>query len=197
MENTDIKGHLLLMMAPSGSGKKSIIDEALADHDDIYFAKTYTTRERREGTEENPLYNFTDRETFESMRDNDELIEWAEFSGNYYGTPKSELIEPLKESRVVFKEMELQGVQQIRKLIPEENVTVVYVDAGSWEDLEKRIVARAPITEEELAMRKQRYEEESKYMGEADVIVKNHDGELESAVAHMKQVVDGIVESCK
>ncbi len=197
MEITDIKGHLLLMMAPSGSGKKSIIDSVLKNHPDIYFAKTYTTREPRKGTEENPLYTFTDRENFESMRGNDELIEWAEFSGNYYGTPKSEIISPLNEGRIVFKEMELQGVQQMRQLVSAEDRTVVYVDAGSWESLEKRVVARAPITEEELALRKKRYEEETKSIDEADVVLKNYDGELPAAIEHMESIVSGIVESRK
>jgi len=197
METSDIKGHLLLMMAPSGSGKKSIIDSVLKEHKDIYFAKTYTTRAIREGVEENPLYTFISREKFESMIDNDEFIEWAEYSGNYYGTPKIEIIEPLKQGKIVFKEMELQGVRQMKELIPAEKRTVVYVDAGSWECLEQRIKARAPISDEELALRKQRYEAESESMDKADTIIRNHDGKLPEAIAHMEEVVDGIVKSAE
>lgn len=182
-------------MAPSGSGKKSIVDSVLANHRDIYFAKTYTTRAIREGVEENPLYMFTSKESFENMIKKDELIEYAEYSGNYYGTPKSEFIEPLRKGKVVFKEMELQGVQQIQKLIPPIKRTVVYIDAGDWSSLEKRIIARAPITKEELEQRRKRYEEESKSKDEADIIIRNHDGELEAAIEHMEHIVTGIVES--
>ena len=195
MEINDIKGHLLLVMAPSGSGKKCIIDSILEKHRDIYFAKTYTTRSIREGVEENPLYMFTSKDHFKEMIKKDELIEWAEYSGNYYGTPKLEIIEPLKKGKIVFKEMELQGVQQIREIIPIENRTVVYIDAGAWERLEKRIRARAPITEEEVALRKERYERESLSMEKADVIIRNHDGELDAAIEHMEHIVTGIVKS--
>lgn len=195
MEKSDITGHLLLVMAPSGSGKKSIIDSVLAKHRDIYFAKTYTTRTIRQGVEENPLYMFTSREHFEEMIQNGDLIEYAEYSGNYYGTPKTEIIEPLQSGKMVFKEMELQGVQQMQKLVPPEKRTVIYIDAGDWENLEKRIKERAPITDEELKMRKQRYEAESASKNEADIIILNHDGQLNAAIEHMEHIVSGIVKS--
>lgn len=184
-------------MAPSGSGKKSIIDSVLVSHRDIYFAKTYTTRDIREGVEENPLYMFTSKEHFQEMIDNEELIEWAEFSGNFYGTPKSEVIEPLQKGKVVFKEMELQGVKQIKELVPDSNRTIVYIDAGDWQNLEKRIVGRAPISAEHLELRRQRFEEECQFQGDADIIIRNHDGELSAAVEHMDHIVMGIVESVK
>jgi guanylate kinase len=174
METSEIKGHLLLVMAPSGSGKKSVIDSVLAQHRDIYFAKTYTTRAIRQGVEENPLYMFTDQNHFESMIENDELIEHAKYSGNYYGTPKKEIIEPLKNGKIVFKEMELQGVKQIKELIPAANRTIVYIDGGPWQDLERRIKSRAPISDEELELRRQRYEKESHSKDEADIIIRNH-----------------------
>lgn len=195
MENNEIKGHLLLVMAPSGSGKKSVIDSVLAQHRDIYFAKTFTTRTIRPGVEENPLYMFTNREHFEEMRDKGELIEYAEYSGNFYGTPKIEIIEPLKQGKIVFKEMELQGVKQIKELIPASNRTVVYIDGGPWEDLEKRIKARAPISDEELEQRRLRYEQETHSQDEADVIIRNHNGELATAIEQMEQIVSGIVKS--
>jgi len=186
-------GHLILLMAPSGSGKKKMLEsiEHLTDH--IYFAKTYTSRAPRTGTEENPKYHFVSRDEFETLIETDALIEWAEFSGNYYGTPKAEFTEPLVKGRVVMKEMELQGVQQIRQLISPEQCTVIYVDAGSWEDLKGRILARAPMDAEHLAMRKERYDEESKFMPEADVVIENHNGKLEAAQEHFSRVVEDIV----
>jgi len=193
MEKEQIKGHLILLMAPSGSGKKKVMEGLGKVADDIYFAKTYTNRERREGVEENSRYTFISREDFEEAIDKGELIEWAVFSGNYYGTPRSELIVPLSEGRIVMKEMELQGVQQIKKLIPEENITVIYIDAGSWENLRKRILARAPMSEEHLALRKERYEEESKFKDEADVVIDNHNGKLDVAQSTFRKVVEEII----
>lgn len=193
MTTEEYPGYLLLLMAPSGSGKKSLVDSVLANHRDIYFAKTFTTRGIRAGVEENPLYSFISREAFEEMIANGEFVEWAEYSGNYYGTPKSELLEPLKRGKVVFKEMELQGVLQIRDLIPADRHTVVYVDGGPWESLQKRIVNRAPISAEELEGRRLRYEHESSFAREADVIIRNHDGELDAAIGQMERVVNDLV----
>ena len=170
----DMKGHIVLLMAPSGSGKKSVFDAILAKHRDIYFAKTLTSRAMRSGTEENPLYMFISEQEFTDMIKKGEFIEWANYSGNYYGTPKSEIIQPLQEGKLVFKEMELQGVLQMKKVIPEENMTIVYIDGGDWESLEKRILARAVIDPKELALRKTHYVEEQKSMPAADIIIKNH-----------------------
>lgn len=195
MQLDDSSGHLLLLMAPSGSGKKSLVDSVLANHRDIYFAKTFTTREIREGVEENPLYSFISRKSFEQMIKEDEFVEWAEYSGNYYGTPKTELIDPLLHGKVVFKEMELQGVQQIKKLVPEEKRTVIYVDGGPWHSLKRRIIGRAPISPEELEGRRQRYQEESNSLHEADVVISNHDGQIKKAIAAMEEIVHTLVNN--
>jgi guanylate kinase len=180
-------------MAPSGSGKKKMLESIEHLTDKIYFAKTYTSRQPRPGTEENPKYEFVSREAFESLIAEQALIEYAEFSGNYYGTPKTEFTEPLAAGKVVMKEMELQGVAQIRQLIPTEQCTVIYIDAGSWEDLKGRILARAPMDAEHLKMRKERYEEESRFIPQADVVIENHNGKLAEAQAHFKHVIEEIV----
>jgi guanylate kinase len=184
-------------MAPSGSGKKHMVDTILTTHRDIYFAKTYTSRSIRQGAEENPLYSFVTREAFEEMIQDDEFIEWAEFSGNLYGTPKSEIINPLQAGKVVFKEMELQGVEQIRKNIPKDHLTVVYIDAGDWEELKERITKRAEISEAELELRRNRFLHEQQAQPEADVTIRNRNGELEVAMQRMEALVRGIVDSLK
>lgn len=180
-------------MAPSGSGKKTVVDGLGDVADKLYFAKTYTTRKPREGTEENPLYSFISKQEFEELIKKDEFIEWAEFSGNYYGTPKTEVLGPLQEEKVVFKEMELQGVEQMRKLVPKKHMTVIYLDAGSWESLRRRILARSAMTEEELLLRHERYTVESAAMPAADVIVKNLDNNIEEAQRNFKNVINEIL----
>lgn len=190
-----INGHLVLLMAPSGSGKKMMVDGLGELAHQLYFAKTYTSREKRLGTEENPKYVFVARAKFEKMIADGEFVEWAEFGGNLYGTPKSEILDTLKESRIVFKEMELQGVQQIKEIVPKEHLTVIYIDAGDWEALRKRIIARAPISEEELALRKERYEEERKFKSEADVIIQNNNGQAEAAQAAFRDIIRNIIEN--
>lgn len=193
----DITGHLILLLAPSGSGKGQLITCMDGFKDNVYFAKTYTSRRRREGVAENPLYEFISEAEFEQMKEDGLFVEWAEFGGNLYGTPKSEILDPMSEGKVVFKEMELQGVKQIQKLIPKEYVTVMYVDAGGWDVLKRRVTGRAQMSEEELELRRQRYEEESRFMPETDVIVKNYDGKLEAAKGHFCSVVQDIINQHK
>jgi len=189
----NVRGHLLLLMAPSGSGKGKIV-EALGDlQEKLYFAKTYTSRERRKGTEENPKYVFVSRDEFLGMIDNEEFIEWANFSGNLYGTPKSEFTAPLNAGKVVFKEMELQGILQMKDMIDDAHMTVVYIDAGSWQELKHRILNRASIDEGELELRHTRYQEESRSKHIADVVIDNRDGMLPEAQKEFKNVVEDII----
>ena len=195
MESEDINGYLVLLMAPSGSGKGKII-EGLGDlTDSMYFIRTITSREKRIGTKENPKYNFVSREQFEEMIKNEEFIEWANFSGNYMGTPKSEVIEALTTGKVAFKEMELQGILQMKNFVPEDKMKVIYIDAGDWNELERRIVARAPISPEELELRRERYEEESKWKASADIIINNYEGKLEAAQEEFKAVINSVIEN--
>lgn len=188
-----ISGHLLLLMAPSGSGKGKIVESLGELQEQLYFAKTYTSRERRKGTEENPKYVFVTRDEFLRMIDEGAFIEWANFSGNLYGTPKSEVIEPLRNGKIVFKEMELQGILQMKDIVGDKHMTVVYIDAGSWEELKKRILARAEISEDELELRHQRYQEESRSKHIADVVIDNRDGRLKEAQREFRKVVEDII----
>tara|TARA_B100000508_G_scaffold115953_1_gene95180 strand:+ start:335 stop:892 length:558 start_codon:yes stop_codon:yes gene_type:complete len=181
-------------MAPSGSGKGTLLKGLGELAERIYFAKTYTSREPRKGAAENPKYVFVSRDEFEELIKNDEMIEWAEFSANYYGTPRSEFTDPLAKDQVVMKEMELQGVEQIQALLPKEQCTVIYIDAGSWEDLKERIIERAPISDEHLELRCQRYQEESKFKEQADVIIRNHNGRVEEAQEEFRQVIKSILD---
>ena len=193
MNTEHITGHLILLMGPSGSGKRTLI-AGLGDlAEKLYFAKTYTSRTRREGAEENPQYEFVSRETFKKMIEAGEFIEWANFSGNYYGTPVSEFTASLMSGHVVFKEMELQGIEQIKELIPKEKRTIIYIDAGSWEELKNRITTRAPISEAELQLRYERYLEETRAIGVADVVIDNTDGNAKKAQQEFRSLVAEIV----
>lgn len=193
MKPEDITGHLVLLMAPSGSGKGKLVESLQDLKEELHFLKTYTSRPRREGTTENPRYEFVTREAFQKLIDTDALVEWAEFSGNFYGTPKSEVIDALSAGKVAFKEMELQGVEQMRALVPEEHITVIYVDAGGWDALKARIVSRAAMSDEHLELRRQRFEIESKAKEKADVVIQNHDGNLEPAQEHFRTVISELL----
>lgn len=176
-----ITGHLILIMAPSGSGKGVLIEHLRSTFPELRFAVSCTTRDPRPGEHEGDVYYFVSQEVFEERIRRGEFLEWAEFSGNRYGTLKSEILEPLARGQVVLREVELQGIQAVSEIIPAVHRTIIYVDAGSWDALERRITARAPISDEHLALRKARYEVESEWKQYADVIIENHDGRVEDA----------------
>lgn len=193
MKTESITGHLILLSAPSGSGKNTVMEGLGELSDQLYFLKTYTTRERRKGASENPKYDFITVEEFKQMIEDEAFIEWAEFGGNYYATGKEEIQSALYSGKIAFKEMELQGVHQIRNFVPKEHLTVIYLDAGGWNALERRIKARAPITEEELEMRHQRFKIESAAKSEADVIIDNFDNDVAEAQKNFRAVIEKIV----
>lgn len=186
----ELSGHLVLIMAPSGSGKGLLIDHIRSTLPEVYFAISCTTRAPRPGEIDGETYYFLSNEEFDQKIQNGEFLEWAEFSGNRYGTLKSEIIDPMKEGKVVLREVELQGILAIRELVPAANRTIVYIEAGSWETLKHRICARAPMSAEHLELRYQRYLEESKWKAFADVIIENNEGRLETAKAELQALVE-------
>jgi guanylate kinase len=194
MEGKVFTGHVLLIMAPTGSGKGTLERHVLAEFTELKFAVSCTTRAMRPGEQNNREYHFITRELFQEKIEKGEFLEWAEFSGNLYGTLKTELLTPLQSGQLVLNEIELQGIEQIKEIIPKEYRTVVYINAGSWEDSVKRALARAPMTEEELRLRKVRYDHEVKALPYADVVIDNRDGKLEDAKKALSEVVANIFQ---
>jgi guanylate kinase len=187
-------GHVLLIMAPTGSGKGTIEKHILQVFPELLFAVSCTTRTMRPGETQDHEYHFITRDVFQEKISRGDFLEWAEFSGNLYGTLKSELLQPLYTRKVILNEIELQGIQQIKDIVPVEHRTIVYIDAGSWDDLVRRARARAPITDEELALRKMRYDHEVLALPYADVVIDNRDGKLEDAKRALEEVVKDIFQ---
>ena len=118
---------------------------------------------------------------------------WAEFSDNLYGTLKSELLTHLSAGHVTINEIDLHGVRNILSLIPREQCTVVYIDAGDWETLKARALSRAPMSDRELTLRHIHYLEETAYKHNADFIISNNDNELESAKIKLSAIIENII----
>lgn len=177
-------------MAPSGSGKGLLINHIKQTVPDVHFAISCTTRDPRPGERDGEAYYFISKDEFTQRIKDDQFLEWAEFSGNCYGTLKSEILDPLRAGKIVLREVELQGILAIRELIPDEHRTIVYIDAGPWEILERRIIARAPMSDEHLRLREERYLEESKWKAFADVVIENNEGRLDDAKKELQKFIE-------
>jgi guanylate kinase len=182
-------GKLFIFTSPMGSGKGTLMRHAIEKYPELVIPYSYTTRTPRFEGDGKGHYRFISKEEFQQKIDAGEFLEWAEFSGNYYGTLKAEVEDELAAGKVLLKEIEAQGARQVKKIIPKDQLTVLFIDAGSWEELTRRALARAPMSEEELAKRRQRYEDELTFKPEADVIIHNRDGEHEQA----KQQLDALI----
>lgn len=188
------QGTLILVIGPTGSGKGTLVEEIRKRIPDLVFPVSCTTRAMRPGEEEGKTYYFVTREEFEARRERGEFIEWAEYSHNLYGTLKSEIMPYIEQGKVVLREIEVQGARQILELFPRELLRVIYIDAGSWEDLERRITQRAPMEAPELMARRKRYEDETTFKPQADIVIENRDGALEEAKSSFEQAVRTIMK---
>lgn len=189
------RGKLILVVGPSGSGKDTLIAHIRALHPEIVFPVSCTTRAPRPHEVEGRDYYFVTEDEFKRRVARGYFVEWAQYGGHLYGSPKEEIQRPLDEEKLILDEVEVQGARQIKSKIPPEDLMIVFINAGSWAELEERIRARAPISEEELAKRKSRYEEEMQFAKEADVIVKNPAGKVEEAKREFARVVESFLVS--
>jgi guanylate kinase len=189
--STSTTGKFILVIGPTGSGKSVLITYVRETFPEIIFPVTYTTREKRPGLE-NSSYRFIGIDEFKAMEAAGDFIESAQFGGNFYSTSKEEVSSGLKQGKILLKEMEVQGVRQIQSILSPEQLVIMYIDAGSWDELERRVRARAPITEEELAKRKHRYEDEIPFKETANFVIQNYPGELEKAKEQIVSAINSI-----
>jgi guanylate kinase len=190
------RGKFILVFGPTGSGKSVLINYVKELKLNLVFPISYTTRAKRPG-KENTSYEFVTVEEFNSLKEKNAFIEWAQFGDNFYSTPKDEVMKGLEEGKVLFKEIELQGLLQIREILSPEELVIIYIDAGSWDVLAQRARARAPISDDELAKRKIRYDEEVSYKSIANIIIENYDGKLEEAKEDLFNSINSVIESLR
>lgn len=180
------RGKLIIIVAPSGSGKSTLISHIkhVFQHD-IVFPVSCTTRTMRPGEVEGVVYNFVSREEFERRIKAEYFLEWAEYSGNLYGTPREDIMKHIEAGDLVLREVEIQGAYAIKRIMSPDDLVMIYIDGGTWEDLEARILARAPLSDAEIALRRTRFEQEVLCKDMADCIIENKNGLLEEAKEHL------------
>jgi len=187
-----MKGKLVLVIGPTGSGKGTLLKHVAGVMPELVFPRSCTTRAPRPGEKDGETYFFVTSKEFEHRIEQGDFLEYASYGGNWYGTLKSEILPAVEGGKVVVREVEVQGARQIRERVPTDILRIVYVDAGSWDELERRIVARAPIGQPELIARRKRYEDETSFKAEASVVVQNPDGGLEAAKRDFEAAIRAI-----
>lgn len=145
-------GILFVMSGPSGTGKGTICEHLLSDKgNDLFLSVSSTTREKRRGETEGVTYNYTTVDNFKRMIDNDEMLEYAMYSGNYYGTPKKTVQDMLETGKNVLLEIEPQGALKVREQFPE--AVLMFIIPPSMKELKKRLSERGRETPEQITER--------------------------------------------
>lgn len=178
------RGVLTVISGFSGAGKGTVVKQLLQEYD-YGLSISATTRSPREGEQDGREYFFKTKEEFEKMIRENQLIEYAQYVGNYYGTPKEYVVQQLEQGKDVILEIEMQGALHVREILPE--VNLIFLTPPTVDELERRLVSRGTETAEVIRERMARAKEESAYMKEYDYIVINDD--LDECVENVHQLI--------
>ena len=179
------KGILITVSGPSGSGKGTVLGELIKKRDDVKISVSMTTRNKRNGEIDGKSYYFVDRAYFEKKIATNGMLEYAEYAGNYYGTPKEPVDEMLREGKAVILEIDVQGADKIKEIYPD--VVRIFIMPPSAAVLERRLRGRNTEDEETINHRLVIARGEMKMASEYDFIVVNDN--LEEAVNDIETII--------
>lgn len=165
------KGQLIVLSGPSGVGKSTVISELLSERPGIHFSVSYTTRAPRVGEADGVNYNFVSKEQFERMIERNELLEYAQYVGNYYGTSFKVIQDHLDAGTDVLLDIEVQGAAKVRGKCPD--AVFIFIIPPSFEELSRRLHGRNTDGEDVIAGRLQKAREEYKEIPNYDFLVVN------------------------
>lgn len=190
VKKSEYSGKLFLIVGPSGSGKGTVIERLKGRYPGFAYPVSYTTREMRDGEKEGGSYHYVSKEEFERMIKEGEFLEYAVVhSDNYYGTSKKDIMEPLKGGAVVVREVDIQGFNSIRNLVPKENLVSIFMKVSDLQDLKGRILRRGKISDEELEKRLDSAKKEIAQSGECNYQVENKWGEIGDCVYNVEKII--------
>ena len=167
----DKKGKLVIISAPSGTGKGTVINEVLKIRPDIVFSVSATTRKPRQGETDGISYHFITRERFDEMISGNEFLEHAQYIDEYYGTPAGPIDECIESGISMILDIEVQGAKQVMK--KKKDALTIFIVPPDMEELEKRLRGRGTDSEEKLMARLERARQELNEKDHYDHIVVN------------------------
>ncbi|MEH6816090.1 MAG: guanylate kinase [Pseudoalteromonas distincta] len=179
------RGNLFILSAPSGAGKSSLINALLKKHADMKVSVSHTTRAPRPGEENGVHYHFASTDEFKALIAKDDFFEWAQVFDNYYGTSKQAIESQLDAGIDVFLDIDWQGAQQVRKIMP--SVQTIFILPPSKEELEQRLNNRGQDSAEVIASRMAKAQSETSHYNEYDYVIVNDD--FESALGDIEMIV--------
>jgi guanylate kinase len=185
--NPPSKPLLIVLSAPSGAGKDAILSRMKKSGYPAQFITTVTTRPRRAGEKNNVDYHFVPVEGFQKMLKNNELLEWANVYGNWYGVPKAPLKRALNKGQDIIVKVDTQGAATIKKRIPQ--AVLIFLMPPSRGELLRRLGERRTESPFDLARRLKTAEEEMKRLPMFNYVVVSKQGEIEQAVSEIEAII--------
>ena len=182
------QGVLVVVSGFSGAGKGTLMKALLTKYDNYALSISATTRNPREGEEDGREYFFKTREEFEQMIENDELVEYAEYVGNYYGMPKAYVTSGMEAGKDVLLEIEIQGALKIKQKFPE--AVLIFVTPPSAEELRRRLVKRGTEPVETINARLSRAAKEAEGIEDYDFLLVND--EIDECVDRMHGLIQAM-----
>ena len=181
---------MVVVSGPSGVGKDTLLErmEELHSGLNFHFVVTATTREPRADEADGVNHHFLNRDQFQDMIRNDELLEWAEVYGNYYGVPKAQVTDALAAGKHVLCRVDVQGAARIRTLEPE--ALFVFVLPPDKDALRRRLMERGQDSEESIERRLKAAQGEIEQASRFDEQLINHDGRLDDIVEELVEIIE-------
>jgi guanylate kinase len=184
---------LIVLSGPSGAGKDALLNRLRENGYPLEYVTTMTTRSRRAQERANIDYHFVSADKFQKMIDNDELLEWANVYGNWYGVPKQPLKDALERGQDTIVKVDTQGAATIKKIVPE--AVFIFLIPPSNEELVMRLTRRRTESPFDLALRIRTAEEEIKQLDLFDYVILNRRDDIDSATEQIQAIITA--EKCR